>query len=160
MLWSVGPQTDAHGCASEPTDAVLSRSVVSGSLRHHGQYPASLLCPRGFSRQESWSRLLCPPPGDLHNPGVKPRPPTLLANSLLSEPPGKVHEFNDFWWLGRVWMRMGQSICGNLVHPAQFCWEAKTALQMSILKMHTQRTEVLNLYYISEPPSGLKTIDC
>ena len=26
----------------------------------------------GFSRQESWSGLLCPPPGDLPNPGIKP----------------------------------------------------------------------------------------
>ena len=26
----------------------------------------------GFSRQEYWSRLLCPPPGDLPDPGVEP----------------------------------------------------------------------------------------
>ena len=26
----------------------------------------------GFSRQEYWSGLLCPPPGDLSNPGIKP----------------------------------------------------------------------------------------
>ena len=26
----------------------------------------------GFSRQENWSGLPCPPPGDLPNPGVKP----------------------------------------------------------------------------------------
>ena len=26
----------------------------------------------GFSRQDYWSRLLCPPPGDLPNPGIKP----------------------------------------------------------------------------------------
>ena len=34
----------------------------------------------GFSRQECWSELLCPPPGDLPNPGIKPtslRSPTL-----------------------------------------------------------------------------------
>ena len=29
------------------------------------------------------------PPGDLPNTGIKPKPPTLQANSLLSEPPGK-----------------------------------------------------------------------
>ena len=28
--------------------------------------------PMGFSRQEYWSGLLCPPPGDLPNPGIKP----------------------------------------------------------------------------------------
>ena len=43
----------------------------------------------GFSRQEYWSELPCPPPGDLPNPGVKPGSPTLQADSLPSEPPGK-----------------------------------------------------------------------
>ena len=31
----------------------------------------------------------CPPPGDLSNPGIKPRSPTLPADSLPAEPPGK-----------------------------------------------------------------------
>ena len=43
----------------------------------------------GFSRQEYWSGLPCPPPGDLPNPGIKPRSPSLQADSLPSEPPGK-----------------------------------------------------------------------
>ena len=43
----------------------------------------------GFSRQEYQSGLPCPPPGDLPNPGIKPRSPTLQADSLPSEPPGK-----------------------------------------------------------------------
>ena len=42
-----------------------------------------------FSRQESWSGLPCPPPGDLTNPGIKPRSPALQTDSLSSEPPGK-----------------------------------------------------------------------
>ena len=42
-----------------------------------------------FSRQEYWSGLLFPSPGDLPNPGIKPGSPTLQADSLLSEPPGK-----------------------------------------------------------------------
>ena len=42
-----------------------------------------------FSRQEYWSGLSFPSPGDLPNPGIKPRSPTLQADSLLSEPPGK-----------------------------------------------------------------------
>ena len=39
----------------------------------------------GFSRQEYWSRLPCPPPGDLPNPGIKPASilsPALQADSL------------------------------------------------------------------------------
>ena len=43
----------------------------------------------GFSRQEYWSRLPCPPPGDLPNPRIKPRSPSLQADSLPSEPPEK-----------------------------------------------------------------------
>ena len=35
------------------------------------------------------SGLLCPPPGDLPNPGIEPRSSTLLADSLPFEPPGK-----------------------------------------------------------------------
>ena len=43
----------------------------------------------GFFRQEYWSGLPCPPPGDLSNPGIEPRSPVLQVNSLPSEPPGK-----------------------------------------------------------------------
>ena len=42
-----------------------------------------------FSRQERWSGLLLPSPGHLPNPGIKAGCPSLQANSLLSEPPGK-----------------------------------------------------------------------
>ena len=51
--------------------------------------PARLLCPWGFSGQEYWSGLPCPPPGDLPNPGTEPRYSTLQVDSLPSEPPGK-----------------------------------------------------------------------
>ena len=33
----------------------------------------------GFSRQEYWNRLPCPPPGDLPNPGIKSRSPALAG---------------------------------------------------------------------------------
>ena len=45
--------------------------------------------PMRFSRQGYWSGLLCPPPGDLPDPGMGPRSPALQADSLPSEPPGK-----------------------------------------------------------------------
>ena len=41
----------------------------------------------GFSRQEYWSRLPFPSPGDLPNPGIEPGSPALQADALLSEPP-------------------------------------------------------------------------
>ena len=37
--------------------------------------------PMGFSRQEYWSGLPFPSPGDLPNPGIKPESPALQANS-------------------------------------------------------------------------------
>ena len=43
----------------------------------------------GFSRQEYRSGVPFPSPGDLHDPGIKPRSPALQADSLRSEPPGK-----------------------------------------------------------------------
>ena len=42
----------------------------------------------GFSRQEYWSVLPFPSPGDLPDPGVEPRSPALQADSLLVEPTG------------------------------------------------------------------------
>ena len=41
----------------------------------------------GFSGQEYWSGLPCPPPGDPPNPGITPKCPALQADSLPSEPP-------------------------------------------------------------------------
>ena len=52
--------------------------VTTWTVAH--QAPLSM----GFFRQEHWSGLPCPPPGDLPNLGIKPRSPTLLADSLLS----------------------------------------------------------------------------
>ena len=43
----------------------------------------------GFSRQVYWSRLPVHSPGDLPNPGIVPRSPTLQADSLPSDPSRK-----------------------------------------------------------------------
>ena len=58
-------------------------SVTPWTVAH--QSPLSM----GFSRQEYWSGLSCPPPGDLPNPGIEPRSATLQVDSLLTEPPGE-----------------------------------------------------------------------
>ena len=50
-----------------------------------GQAPLSMGC----SRQEHWSGLPFPSPGDLPDPEIEPRSPALEVDSLLSEPPGK-----------------------------------------------------------------------
>ena len=40
----------------------------------------------GFSRQENWSGLPCPPPGDLPDPGIEPATPVALALKADSLP--------------------------------------------------------------------------
>ena len=59
---------------------------MSDSLRPHGlgayQAPPSM----GFSRQEYWSGLPFPSPGDLPNPGTEPMSPAFQADALTSEP--------------------------------------------------------------------------
>ena len=60
--------------------------VILWSVAH--QVPLSI----GFSRQEYWSGLPCPPPGDLPNPGIKPMSlasPALAVGFFTSMPPGK-----------------------------------------------------------------------
>ena len=43
----------------------------------------------GFSRQEYWSGLPCPSPGDLPNAGIKPASPALAGGFFTTEPSGK-----------------------------------------------------------------------
>ena len=52
-----------------------SSSVMSDSLQPAHQAPLSL----GFSRQEYWSGLQFPPPGDLSDPGMEPASPVLAG---------------------------------------------------------------------------------
>ena len=51
----------------------------------------------GFSRQEYWSGLPFPSPGDLPDPGIKPGSPALEADALPSKPPGTGGEFFSFY---------------------------------------------------------------
>ena len=48
-----------------------------------------------FFRQEYWSGLPCPHPGDLPDPGIEPRSLVLQADSLPSEPPDKLQQKNQ-----------------------------------------------------------------
>ena len=59
----------------------------------------------GFSKQESWSGLSFPSPGNLPDPGTEPGSPALEADSLPSEPPRKPSVCR----------------CPNLIRAAQIC---------------------------------------
>ena len=49
-----------------------------------------------FSRPEYWSGCPFPSPGDLPNPGIKPRSPALWADSLTTEPQGQPRKATIF----------------------------------------------------------------
>ena len=67
-------------CAQSPSRVQLF--AIPGTAAHQP--------PGGFSRQEYSSGLPCPPPGGLPNSAIKPRSPTMQADSLPSQQPGKL----------------------------------------------------------------------
>ena len=85
-----------------------------------------------FSRQEYWSRLPFPSPGDLPDPGITPGSPVLQANSLPSLSPGKPHNRVTYplqlnksikWWAW-IWF----SACLNLLVTAIWSWTQDSSL--------------------------------
>ena len=68
---------------SVPTEMVMQSEVKVA------QSCPTLCDPMNFSRPEYWSGQPFPSPGDLPNPGIKPRSPALQEDSLLAEPQGK-----------------------------------------------------------------------
>ena len=75
----------SHPCM-HISHSVMSDFVTPWTVTH--QVPLSM----EFSRQEYWSGLPFPSPGDLPNAGIKPGSPALQTDSLPSEPPGKLTE--------------------------------------------------------------------
>ena len=82
----------------------------------------------GFSRQEYWSGLLFPSPGDLPNPGIKPRSLALQADALLSEPVRKsqVNSFKRF-----IYARL-LPVLQLLCYIVLFMWQTRTGLLIVI----------------------------
>ena len=89
-----------YSLCSEPNPIVLNyllpihlSSVQSLSRVRLFEIPWTVVCQAPlsmeFSSEEYWSGLPSPSPGDLPDPGLKPKSPALQGNSFLSEPPGK-----------------------------------------------------------------------
>ena len=80
---------------AEFSHSVMSDSATPWTVAH--QAPLSMGSPgkntgvqnTPLSRQEYWSELPCPPPGDLPKPSFECRSPALQVDSLPSEPPEK-----------------------------------------------------------------------
>ena len=104
--WS-GLPFPSPGDLPDPRMESMSPAFQAGFLHKHTsvQLVQSLRCVRlfatpwtvayqasqsiGFSRQEYWSGLPFPSPGDLPDPGIEPGSPALESDALTSEPPGK-----------------------------------------------------------------------
>ena len=102
------------------TSYLSEESAAASVLRHfrcvwtlwdliNCSFPA--LLSMGSSRQEYWSGLPFPSPGDLPNLGIKPGSPTLQAVSLPSEPPWKPENSNP----------ISESHC-TIVKSRRICW--------------------------------------
>ena len=82
----------------------------------------------GFSRQEHWSGMPFPSPGDLPNPGIKPRSPSLQADALTSEPPGRPlgkRERKDFFPKSS---HLKQALEGSRRLHMDFCFPSRPSL--------------------------------
>ena len=100
--WSAARQASLSITSSRSSFAVIQMKVKVKLLSHvrlsatpwtvAHQAPPSM----GFSRQEYWSGLPFPSPGDHPGPGIKPRSPVLQADALTSEPPGKPIDLQIF----------------------------------------------------------------
>ena len=89
--------------------------TLGGPMDCTCQAPPSM----GFSGQDYWSGLPFPSPGDLPNPGIKPRSPALQADSLPCEPQGgftiRGQQRPNFWKFGSLlWGSGGVGGVGGL----------------------------------------------
>ena len=66
--------------------------------------------PTGFPRQNNWSGLPFPPPGDLSNPEIKPKSLALAGGFFTTEPPGKLlSQFSRVWLSAFAWTAARQA---------------------------------------------------
>ena len=93
--YSVHRETDQLPGMKSESEVRQSCPTLCDPVDCSHQAPA----PMGFSRQEYWSGLPSSSPGDLPDPGIEPRSPTLQAEALTSDPPGmKGGQLQKIYW--------------------------------------------------------------
>ena len=88
----------------------------------------------GFSRQEYWSGLPCPPPGDLPDQGIELRSPALQADSIPAEPPEKPRHFRDTLEMAILAETKDYLFCFPfffLKEQLLLCWRTSLVAQMA-----------------------------
>ena len=116
------------------------------------QVPLSL----GFSRQEYWSGLPFPSPGDLPEPGMESTPPALPVDSLPPEPQGSPynqpnsHTLNtnrpkgQTYFMSSTMISKGwHSLRGRLTGCNQACWETVLELLSDVCREKRWKGEVV-----------------
>ena len=99
--------------------------MTPGTVDH--QTPLSM----GFFRQEYWSGLPCPPPGDLPNPGIEPISlmPPALSGRFLRWPPAEPTGVGSYFLLQGIFLTQGSNpgllhckhILDHLSHQGSTC---------------------------------------
>ena len=88
----------------------------------------------GFSRQEYWSGLPFPSPGDLPDPGFEPGSPAFQADTLPSEPPGSpaLSKRSSCWKARKLWKHRESFQQPRAILTVAFHWEASQQFLPSI----------------------------
>ena len=134
---------------SEPRNTFLISICVFNSISlwlwklfSHVQFVATL----EFSRPEYWNGYPFPSPGDLPNPGIDPKSPTLQADSLLSEPLGKTRNTGVGSLSLLQWIFLTQKSSQGLLHCRQILYQLSYQLSLMILMItkivHEQNLQI------------------
>ena len=122
----------------------------------HVQLFVTRLLSMGSPRQEFWTGLPFPSPGDLLNPGIKPTSPALAGGFFTAEPPGKPHILG--------WGDFKLKSQGKIIQQQQMTEWGKNALNFatapgSLWSMHWQSSDkpsqwkIPMSYFHFQPPS-------
>ena len=105
-----------------------------------------------FSRQEYGSGFPFPSPGNLPNPGMEHRSPTLQADSLPSEPPGYTYVIPGMLLFFLVWLQKQPQYIQHFQRKSVSCWtlhKNNTSLPMVNLEMWFSGLNVLSVHCFS-----------
>ena len=108
--------------------------------------PTRPLSPWDSPGKNIWSGLPFPSPGDLPNPGTEPGSPTLEADTLTSEPPGKPSRGERE--LNVIMYRRCLILCPKCSIDGHFLKIAFTFIIIYFAEMHTNVTNNLLCVYI------------
>ena len=135
---------------------MLSRSVMSDSLFATGQAPLSM----GFFRQEYWSELPFPSPGNLPDPGIKPRSPALQADALLSERPGKpTQHMPSIYYVWRDGISIHQA-CFPIFLGTQLVYISQPQLHLRVINLQSCGHYSLSRYIVCQLQSHCIKTSC